>query len=117
MSTDTARTTIAWPDVYDALDGIPRWLGRGLSTVGVMRLEEYMEDGDCVVRAEIPGVDPVKDIDITINDTSLSISAERKESVRDAQRSEFHYGSFVRHITLPRGARSDQVEAQYTNGV
>lgn len=109
--------SLAWPDVYEALDNLPRWFGRGLTGPGLMRLEEFTEDGACVVRAEIPGVDPEHDIDITINDSALTITAERKEVSREGQRSEFHYGSFTRHVSLPQGSRSDQVAASYDNGV
>ena len=60
-----------------------------------------------VVRAELPGVDPEKDIDVTVEDGVLTISAERRESTEKKEdtsyRSEFRYGSFVRRLPVPRG--------------
>jgi hypothetical protein len=32
-------------------------------------------------------------------------------------RSEFHYGSFSRRVTLPKGAREDQLTATYRDGI
>ena len=37
------------------------------------------------------------------------IAAERQEAVSEKGRSEFHYGSFARRVTLPKGAREDQL--------
>ena len=59
-----------------------------------MRLEDEIKDGRYVVRAEMPGVDPVKDIDITVRDGQLTIKAERSEKKDFDGRSEFSYGSF-----------------------
>jgi len=86
-----------------------------------MHLEEYMEDGMCVIRAELPGMDPEKDIDISVADGMLSLQAhreERKEEERpDGYRSEFRYGSFARSIRLPAGASESDVKASYRDGV
>ena len=57
-----------------------------------------MKDGRYEVRAEIPGVDPSKDIDITMRDGQLTIKAERSEKKEFDGRSEFSYGSFVRTV-------------------
>ena len=45
----------------------------------VMRLEDEMKDGRYEVRAEIPGIDPPKDVDVTVQDGQLTIKAERTE--------------------------------------
>ena len=48
-----------------------------------------MEDGRYVVRAEIPGIDPAKDVDITVRDGRMTIKAERTEKKQAKGRSEF----------------------------
>ena len=76
-----------------------------------------MKDGNYEVRAEIPGVDPGKDVDITVRDGVLTIKAERTEKKESNGRSEFSYGSFIRSVTLPAGADEDAIKASYDNGI
>jgi HSP20 family protein len=86
-----------------------------------MLLETYLEDGTLVVKAEIPGIDPDKDVEVEVHDDVLTIKATREESTREelpeGYRSEFRYGSFARRILLPEGAVTDDVKATYTDGV
>ena len=86
-----------------------------------MRVEEFEEDGTLVVRAEMPGLDPEKDVDVSVTDHVLRIRAERREEHKSEDkksfRSEFRYGSFARTITLPAGASEDDVKATYTDGI
>jgi HSP20 family molecular chaperone IbpA len=65
----------------------------------------------------MPGIDPEKDVEITVANGVLSISAERREEVSEKGHSEFHYGSFVRRVTLPQGAQDDQLTATYKDGI
>lgn len=83
----------------------------------VMRLEDEMKDGRYVVRAEMPGIDPAKDVEITVRDGQLTIKAERSEKKDFDGRSEFSYGSFVRTVSLPAGADEDNIEATYDQGI
>jgi HSP20 family molecular chaperone IbpA len=83
----------------------------------VMRLEDEIKDGRYEVRAEIPGVDPAKDIDITVHDGVLTVKAERSEKKESKGRSEFSYGSFVRTVSLPAGADEDDITATYEKGI
>jgi HSP20 family molecular chaperone IbpA len=76
-----------------------------------------VKDGNYEVRAEIPGVDPAKDVDITVCDGLLTIKAERSEKKESNGRSEFSYGSFVRSVTLPAGADQDAIKASYDKGI
>jgi hypothetical protein len=46
----------------------------------MMPLEEKMTDGRYEVRAELPDVDPDKDVEITACDGQLTIRAERKDA-------------------------------------
>lgn len=106
--------------VNDLMD----WLEAGFplawrpSTAGPhLRIEEYIEDDAYVLRAELPGIDPSKDVEIEIGDGQLTISGERREEHKEKSRREFHYGSFARTVSLPPGAQEEKVEASYTDGV
>jgi HSP20 family protein len=82
-----------------------------------MRMEDYIEDGHYVVRAELPGVDPEKDVEVTVSKGVLTISATRHEETEGKHRSEFRYGAFARSVTLPAGADEDHIQATYDKGV
>ena len=84
-------------------------------------VEEFVDDDTLVIRAELPGVDADEDIDITVDDGRLSIDARRErreETEEDGRfRSEFHYGSFRRTMSLPKGTEADDVKAEYRDGI
>ena len=77
-------------------------------------------DKEVTVRAELPGIDP-KDLDISISGNQLVLSGEKKESSetqeKDFYHSETRFGSFRRVIPLPEGVDTENVDAQYANGV
>jgi HSP20 family molecular chaperone IbpA len=81
------------------------------------RVEDYVEDGAYVVRAELPGVDPDKDVEVLVRDGLLTVRAERREETRASGRSEFHYGAFARVIALPDGADEESITATYADGI
>ncbi|MEN8129462.1 MAG: Hsp20/alpha crystallin family protein [Pseudomonadota bacterium] len=70
------------------------------------------------VKAELPGVDK-EDVHIDIDNGVLTIRGEKKVETEDKKhhRVECAYGSFVRSFTLPQSVDTDQVEAEYKNGV
>ncbi len=86
-----------------------------------LRVEEFREGNELVVRAEMPGIDPEKDVDIHVSDDVLSLRAEREETskteTKDGYRSEFRYGSFSRSVRLPSGASDQDVKATYKDGI
>lgn len=107
-----------FPELSELFGGFPAFAGlRPVLDARVMRLEDEMKDGCYVVRAEMPGVDPAKDVDITVRDSQLSIKAERTEKKDFDGRSEFSYGAFVRTVSLPAGADEDNIEATYDKGI
>ncbi|WP_431676748.1 Hsp20/alpha crystallin family protein [Kitasatospora sp. KL5] len=83
----------------------------------MIRIEESEEDGVYQVRAELPGIDPDKDVSVTVEDGLLTIHAERIEEKKEKHRSEFRYGSFTRTVQLPAGASETEVTAGYEHGV
>jgi HSP20 family protein len=83
----------------------------------MIRVEESTEDGAYVVRAELPGIDPGKDVEITVQERVLTVHAERSEEERTKHHSEFRYGSFTRAVQLPAGAREEDITAAYDKGI
>ncbi len=82
-----------------------------------IRIEEFLDESRYVVRAELPGVDPAKDLDLTYVEGALRLTVRRTGDHREKGRSEFHYGSFHRTITLPAGTKDDTIRARYANGI
>jgi HSP20 family protein len=86
-----------------------------------LRVEEYREGDQLVVKAEVPGIDPENDVDITLNRDQLQIVVRREEKSehkgKEGYHSEFRYGTFSRIVTLPPGAQQDDVRASYNDGV
>ncbi|WP_082126789.1 Hsp20/alpha crystallin family protein [Allosalinactinospora lopnorensis] len=82
-----------------------------------MRVEDFEEGGRYIVRAEMPDIDPDKDVDITVASGRLTIRAARREERKDKHHSEFRYGSFLRTLTLPEGVDENDVQASYNNGI
>lgn len=75
---------------------------------------------EIVLRADLPGVTD-KDVQVTVQDRTLTIHGERKEEKEDKNEnyycSERSFGSFTRSLTIPTGINSDQIEANFKNGV
>ena len=117
----------ATPDLFDRFFG--RWpdlLHRPMlmwpgSPGGLLQVEEFQTDGNLVIRAEIPGVDPERDVEITVEGDVLNIEAERREEEtkqdKDYFHREFRYGSFHRHLQLPEGSTESDITASYRDGV
>lgn len=106
------------PDLAELLGGAPLFAGlRPLFDRTLIRVEDDVTEGRYEVRAEIPGVDPAKDIDVTVHDGQLTIKAVRSQTVESHGRSEFSYGAFSRTVPLPAGADVDDVKATYEKGI
>jgi HSP20 family molecular chaperone IbpA len=97
------------PDVFAWLEG-PFVSPRPVAAQA-MRMEEHVADGRYVVRAELPGVDPAKDMEVSVAKGILTIRAERREEMQGQHRSEFRYGTFMRHIALPVTADANDIKA------
>jgi HSP20 family protein len=86
-----------------------------------VRVEEFVDDRTLVVRAQMPGVDPDRDIEVSVADGMLRIRAEQRETEDDTDRglvrSEFRYGSFTRNVPLPEGVKDEDITASYKDGV
>jgi HSP20 family protein len=73
-----------------------------------------------VLRADLPGMTQ-EDVNIELEDSTLTVSGERKSEHEDKQegyyRVERAFGSFSRSLTLPKGINGDAVTASFENGV
>lgn len=96
---------------------LDRFAGSG----SLIRLEEFVDGETCVIRAELPGINPDKDVEITVSEGVLHLKARREvkeEETKPASfRSEFRYGGFERAIRLPEGATEAEVRASYQDGI
>ncbi len=73
-----------------------------------------------VLEADLPGLEE-KDLDIRVENNMLTIRGERKfeKKVNEENylRVERSYGSFCRSFSLPHTVNTEQVQADYRNGV
>ena len=100
------------PDLWDMFE--TSW---PFSTRHPIHIEDFVEEDAYVVRAELPGLDATKDIDVSAAGGVLTITAKREETTKEQHRTEFHYGSFTRAITLPTGADAEKIAAKYEKGI
>ncbi len=111
-----ARFRALFPDLADWLES--PWTGPPPFLAGqVFRLEEAVRDDRYVIRAELPGLDPENDIQVTVDGRILTIRAERRQADNGPYRSEFRYGSLARAVRLPGRVDPADVTARYDNGV
>lgn len=112
-----------------------------------IRVEERFAAGAYTVRAELPGIDADRDLEVSIADGRLFLLAERRRGATGtagagdrgragrsgysgpsgepgdpgyqgyAGYSEFRYGAFARALRLPPGARGTEATVRYENGV
>ncbi len=78
---------------------------------------EYYDGNELVIEADLPGIDPDRDIEVSISNDILHIRACRASGVDLGGRpSDLRWGTFVRDIALPSATAEDQVRATYRNG-
>jgi HSP20 family protein len=110
------RINRAFSDTYGRSD-------EGLMTSGnwAPPVDIYQNgDHEVVLRAELPGMTR-EDIDITVDNGTLTIRGEKKFS-SDVKEESFHrierrYGSFSRSFSLPQTVDTGKVGAEYKDGV
>ena len=87
----------------------------------MIRVEEYREEGTLVIRADLPGINPDQDVELTVSGGMLHIEAERREEQKREEkgyvRQELRYGSLSRSLPLPEGVTGDDITAAYQDGV
>lgn len=87
----------------------------------MIKIEQKVQGGKLEIRAEMPGIDPDKDVDVSIVDGLLTIKAERHEEEKVEREgesfSEFRYGSFTRSLRVPKSTSVKDVKASYKDGI
>ncbi|MFG2026900.1 MULTISPECIES: Hsp20/alpha crystallin family protein [Streptomyces] len=108
-----------WPALPDLFGWVESGFPGGHLVPGMhgIRIEEHLADEKYVLRAELPGIDPSKDVEITVTESVLTLRAERGEEATQNHRTEFRYGVFARSVRLPAGAKGDEATAEYKDGV
>jgi HSP20 family protein len=95
----------------------PRWR----EAEELIRVEEFRDDGTLVIHADLPGIDPDKDVELTVSGGILHIEAERHEEEKLEEkgyvRQELRYGALSRSLPLPEGVTEADITATYKAGV
>ena len=98
------------------------WETEGVTTTGDWTpLVDIVEnDGVITIKAELPGIDP-KDVAVTIDNNVLTLKGERRldkeEKKENYHRLERRYGTFARSFALPTIVDTENVKAEFKNGV
>ncbi len=80
-----ATTRFDWPEVL-----LRRFSDRfPFFTEETIKVEEFKEDGTMVVRAELPGIDPDEDVELTVANGYLTLHAERHEEKKEEEKERF----------------------------
>jgi HSP20 family protein len=84
-------------------------------------VDVFSRNGDMVVRVELPGIDPEKDVKVTLEEGMLDVKGERKQEKEIKEegyyRKESAYGAFERRIPVPAGIKDSDLKADYKDGV
>jgi HSP20 family protein len=98
----------------------PRGFGFAGDFAGSLPLDVTNTGDALVVEAALPGVKP-EDVNISLEDGTLTIAAEsreeREEKKGETLISEIRRGSFSRTVALPAGLVADKAGATFENGV
>jgi HSP20 family protein len=95
--------------------------GTGSAGSWVPPLDVFESTDKYVVAVELPGIEP-GDVEVAVEDSSLTIKGQRdffyKDAADDAfRRIERRYGQFTRTLTLPSTADVEKVDAKFDKGV
>ncbi|HYM49509.1 MAG TPA: Hsp20/alpha crystallin family protein [Candidatus Limnocylindrales bacterium] len=81
----------------------------------------FENKGDLVVKLELPGIDPVKDVKVTLEEGELVIRGEKKQEQEVKEKTYYRfetlYGSFERHFPVPETITESAVHAEYKDGI
>ena len=97
-------------------------LTRGLNSARqwTPSVDIYEDANNVLVKAEVPGLKK-EEIEVSLEDDVLSLSGVRKSATNlpeaKAHRLERFAGRFQRTINLPAPVKSDQVSANYQDGI
>lgn len=79
---------------------------------------EFFDGDTLVIQADLPGLDPGRDIEVSIVRDVLHIRARANPGAEPGIRpSDTRYSDFARDIGLPAGCAEEHVTAEYRDGV
>jgi len=121
MKLELWRPLIDLEKEWDSVFHVPRFVSAGFEFPFRPSMDVTRTNGELIVTAELPGVDPYKDVEITVDQDYLTIKGEKSEekevSQEDRYMHERKYGKFVRRVPVPEGVSGDKVAANYTKGI
>jgi HSP20 family protein len=107
-------------EMEDMLGALPAWPWGERERGWAPAVDMVDRKEEIVLRADLPGLEE-KNIDVTVQDGSLTIRGERKQETEEKKEdyyySERRYGLFARTLPLPAGVEADKVKATFKNGV
>lgn len=110
---DNVRSIVNWNPALS-----PGW--RDQTGVHQLALDLTEDDENVVVKTTIPGVSE-DDVDISVSDNILTISAETEDSREEQSKGwhmrELRYGKFARSVQLPTEVNIDKADAEIENGI
>lgn len=106
-------------DPFRSLDALFDQLGGRRVSKSSMPMDAYRRDGDVWVHIDLPGVS-TESLDISVERNVLNVSASRTWTPQDGDKSylsERPSGVFSRQVHLGEGLDSENIEADYHDGV
>jgi HSP20 family protein len=104
----------------DEMDRMWTGQGHGQSSRFHPFIDVREHNGQLQVHADLPGMND-KDVKVSVENDTLIIEGERKREEEHQDqgwyRSERSYGTFYRAIPLPEGAKTENANARFNNGV
>lgn len=95
--------------------------GRILDSASFGRIDLYETEIELVAQCEVPGLESREDVDISVDQQTLTISGRLKaaEQIKEEQyhRRERFTGKFARSVSLPVPVASEGISASYRNGI
>jgi HSP20 family protein len=109
-------------DPFSLLSEMDRFFERGVTAAPswAPRIDAFDREKELVIRVEVPGVKP-EDVDITVEDRTLTISGKRQFDETTEQtgyhRREIFTGEFKRTLVLPEGLNAEEITARAEDGI
>ncbi|PPD49796.1 MAG: heat-shock protein Hsp20 [Methylobacter sp.] len=102
-----------WPRLLDR--NVPAGLEKGFPKVDILDHDKEIE-----IQAALPGVKK-DDLDVTINNQTITIRASTKEEKKEEKGKYFHReitrGDFQRVLSLPENVDGDNAKASFADGI
>lgn len=112
----TEQTLEGWAGLF-----LPRaWGARAARATSTIFVDEWRDTADWVVEAELPGIDPDRDVTLRLDRHMLELVAERRSQAAQhgaSNRRELRAGRLTRTLPVPRGADPSRASAIYEDGI